>query len=173
MSNSSVPPASRALAPPPAELDAVDLRLLAGLQEDASRSNQALAEAAGVSPATALRRVRRLEEAGVIERTVAIVSPQAVGAGLSALVEVTLDRQGAEHLDAFEARAVAEPAVQQCWRVSPGPDFVLVVHARDMAGYQALAQRLFTQDANVRNVKTYFAIKRAKFGTAVVLPGAA
>ena len=151
-------------------LDDTDRRLLELLQSDASLTNHALAEAAGVSPATALRRVRRLEEAGVIERTVAIVSPQAVGAGLSALVEVTLDRQGAEHLDAFEARAVAEPAVQQCWRVSPGPDFVLVVHARDMAGYHALAQRLFTQDANVRNVKTYFAIKRAKFGTAVVLP---
>jgi DNA-binding Lrp family transcriptional regulator len=170
MSNTPPAPVPGPCITPTPELDALDLRLLAGLQEDASRSNQALAEAAGVSPATALRRVRRLEEAGVIERTVAIVSPQAVGAGLSALVEVTLDRQGAEHLDAFEARAVAEPAVQQCWRVSPGPDFVLVVHARDMAGYHSLAQRLFTQDANVRNVKTYFAIKRAKFGTAVVLP---
>jgi DNA-binding Lrp family transcriptional regulator len=170
MSNTPPVPVPGPCITPTPELDELDLRLLAGLQEDASRSNQTLAEAAGVSPATALRRVRRLEEAGVIERTVAIVSPQAVGAGLSALVEVTLDRQGAEHLDAFEARAVAEPAVQQCWRVSPGPDFVLVVHARDMAGYHALAQRLFTQDANVRNVKTYFAIKRAKFGTAVVLP---
>ena len=155
----------------PAPLDDLDLRLLALLQRDASRSNQALAEAAGVSPATALRRVRRLVETGVIERTVAVVAPQALGVGLSAVVEVTLDRQGAEHLDAFEARAVAEAAVQQCWRVSPGPDFVLVVHARDMPGYQALAQRLFTQDANVRNVKTYFAIKRGKFTTEVQGPG--
>ena len=152
-------------------LDELDLRLLTLLQRDASRSNQALAEAAGVSPATALRRVRRLEEAGVIERTVAVVAPQALGVGLSAVVEVTLDRQGAEHLDAFEARAVAEGAVQQCWRVSPGPDFALVVHARDMPSYLALAQRLFTQDANVRNVKTYFAIKRGKFTTEVRGPG--
>jgi DNA-binding Lrp family transcriptional regulator len=157
----------------PTPLDDLDLRLLALLQRDASRSNQALAEAAGVSPATALRRVRRLVEAGVIERTVAVVAPQARGVGLSAVVEVTLDRQGAEHLDAFEARAVAEAAVQQCWRVSPGPDFVLVVHARDMPGYQALAQRLFTQDANVRNVKTYFAIKRGKFTTEVQAPDSA
>jgi DNA-binding Lrp family transcriptional regulator len=157
----------------PTPLDDLDLRLLALLQRDASRSNQALAEAAGVSPATALRRVRRLVEAGVIERTVAVVAPQALGVGLSAVVEVTLDRQGAEHLDAFEARAVAEAAVQQCWRVSPGPDFVLVVHARDMPGYQALAQRLFTQDANVRNVKTYFAIKRGKFTTEVQAPDSA
>ena len=153
-----------------AALDDLDLQLLALLQHDASRSNQALAQAAGVSPATAMRRVRRLMEAGVIERTVAVVAPQALGVGLSAVVEVTLDRQGAEHLDAFEARAVAQASVQQCWRVSPGPDFVLVVHARDMPGYQALAQRLFTQDANVRNVKTYFAIKRAKFTTEVQGP---
>jgi DNA-binding Lrp family transcriptional regulator len=59
--------------------------------------------------------------------------------------------------------------VQQLWRVSPGPDFVLVVHCADMPGYHALAQRLFTQDANVRNVKAYFSVKRAKFAPAVKL----
>ena len=151
----------------------LDLTLLALLQADASRSNLALAEAAGVSPATALRRVRRLVEGGVIERQVALLDPAAVGASLAALVEVTLDRQGAEHLDAFEARAVAEGAVQQVWRVSPGPDFVLVAQVADMPAYQALAQRLFTQDANVRNVKAYFSLKRAKFETSLPLPAAA
>jgi len=144
-------------------MDEVDQRLLTLLQDDASRSNQALAEAAHVSPATALRRVRRLVEQGVIERQVAIVSPEAFGAGLTAIVEVTLDRQGAERLEAFEARAIAEPAVQQCYRVSPGPDCVLVVWVRDMSHYNALVQRLFTEDANVRNVKSYFATRRAKF----------
>ena len=144
-------------------LDEVDVRLLALLQDDASRSNQALAEAAHVSPATALRRVRRLVDHGVIERQVAIVSPHAFEAGLTAIVEVTLDRQGAEHLAAFEARAVAEAAVQQCYRVSPGPDCVLVVWVRDMSHYNALVQRLFTDDANVRNVRSYFATRRSKF----------
>jgi Lrp/AsnC family leucine-responsive transcriptional regulator len=155
-----------------AALDATDLRLLDALQLDASRSNQALAEAVGVSPATALRRVRRLVESGVIERQVALLSPEALGAGLTAIAEVTLDRQGAEHLAAFEARAVAEPAVQQCYRVSPGPDLVLVCQVRDMPDWHALVQRLFTQDANVRNVKTYFAVHRAKFEPRLPLPGA-
>ncbi len=147
------------------DLDPLDLRLLELLQANAARSNLELAAAAQVSPATALRRVRRLVDSGVIERQVAIVSPQAAGlaAGLQALVEVTLDRQGAEHLDAFEALAVAEQAVQQCWRVSPGPDLVLVLHAPDMEAYHQLAQNLFTQHANVRNVKAFFAVKRAKF----------
>ncbi|MDT7837906.1 Lrp/AsnC family transcriptional regulator [Aquabacterium sp. OR-4] len=149
-------------------LDAIDRRLLSLLQQDASRSNQALAEAAHVSPATALRRVRRLVEAGVIERQVAIVSPQRAG-GLQAIVEITLDRQGAEHVAAFEARAVADAAVQQCWRVSPGPDLLLVLWLADMPAYHALVQRLFTQDANVRNVKTFFATHRAKFEPAVGL----
>lgn len=144
-------------------LDATDIRLLELLQADASLSNVELAERAHTSPATALRRVRRLVESGVVERRVALLDPQRLGAGLSAVVEITLDRQGAEHLEAFERRAVAEPAVQQCWRVSPGPDFVLVVHVGTMDAYQALVQRLFTQDANVRNVKAYFSVKRAKF----------
>ncbi|CAD5374222.1 AsnC family transcriptional regulator [Rubrivivax sp. A210] len=155
------------------EFDATDLRLLDLLQADASLSNQELAERALTSPATALRRVRRLVEEGVITRRVALLDPQRLGAGLTALVEITLDRQGAEHLDAFEQRAVADAAVQQCWRVSPGPDFVLVLQVRDMAAYHALVQRLFTQDANVRNVKAFFSVKRAKFEPRVDLQGLA
>lgn len=153
-------------------LDALDLRLLAHLQRDASGSNQALAEAMGVSPATTLRRVRRLEETGVIERRVALLAPGRLGAALTALVEVTLDRQGAEHLAAFEARAVAEAAVQQCYRTSPGPDLMLVCTVPDMPAWHALVQRLFTQDANVRNVKTFFSVHRAKFEPAEWLPEA-
>jgi DNA-binding Lrp family transcriptional regulator len=80
----------------------------------------------------------------------------ALGHGLEAVVEVSLDRQGNEEQEAFEQRVVADDAVQQCYRVSPGPDFILIVHARDMPDYLALAQRLFTSDANVRNVKAFF-----------------
>ena len=151
------------------QFDATDIRLLDLLQTDASLSNQALAERAHTSPATALRRVRRLVDEGVIERRVALLNPERAGAGLTALVEVSLDRQSAEHLDAFEARAVADAAVQQSYRVSPGPDFILVLFLADMPAYQALVQRLFTQDANVRNVKTFFSVKRAKFDPRVVL----
>jgi DNA-binding Lrp family transcriptional regulator len=151
-------------------LDPIDLRLLELLQHDASRTNQALAEAAHVSPATALRRVRRLVEEGVIDRQVALLGAPLAEAGLTVVAEVSLDAQGAEHLDAFEARAIADAAVRQCYRVSPGPDFVLVLHAADMPAWAAVVQRLFTQDANVRNVKSYFSVKRAKFETAVELP---
>ena len=151
------------------DLDITDIRLLELLQTDASLSNHELAARASTSPATALRRVRRLVESGVIERRVALLSPQVLGEGLTALVEITLDRQGAEYLEAFEQRAVADAAVQQCYRVSPGPDFALVVQAPSMAAYHALVQRLFTQDANVRNVKAFFSVKRAKFDPRLTL----
>ena len=154
-------------------LDSIDLKLLDALQHDASRSNLALAEQLHLTPPTCLRRVKRLQDEGWIERQVAVLNADRIAAlqghGLSALVEVTLDRQGAEHLDAFEARAVADVAVQQCWRVSPGPDFMLVIQARDMPDYLAITQRLLTQNANVRNVKAFFSLKRAKFTTTVPL----
>jgi Lrp/AsnC family leucine-responsive transcriptional regulator len=154
---------------PNGALDDIDRRLLDLLQADAARTNQALAEAAGVSPATALRRVRRLTGSGVIERQVALLAPRLSDEGLTAITEVSLDRQGAELLQAFEARALAEDAVQQCYRVSPGPDFVLVAWVPDMNAWGTLVQRLFTQDANVRNVKTYFSVKRAKFEPRIAL----
>ncbi|MFZ3127480.1 MAG: Lrp/AsnC family transcriptional regulator, partial [Rhodoferax sp.] len=116
-------------------LDAIDLQLLAQLQRDASLSNQELAERVHTSPPTCLRRIKRLREAGLIERQVAILNPQrmaaTLGHGLTAIVEITLDRQDAAALDALEARVAPDAAVQQCYRVSPGPDFVLVVHTPD------------------------------------------
>ena len=148
-------------------LDAIDLALLDQLQMDASLSNQDLAQRAHVSPPTCLRRVKRLRDAGLIERQIAILDPDKLapllGAGLQAIVEITLDRQGQEEQEAFETRVAGDDAVQQCYRVSPGPDFILVVYAPDMPGYLALAQRLFTSDANVRNVKAFFSVRRAKF----------
>lgn len=158
----------------PTTLDAIDLALLDQLQRDASLSNQALAARVHISPPTCLRRVKRLRETGLIEREIAVLNvdklASVAGHGLCALVEITLDRQDLDALEAFEKRVGADDAVQQCYRVSPGPDFCLVVHAMHMPDYLALAQRLFTADANVRNVKTFFSIKRSKFGARVPLP---
>ena len=154
-------------------LDDTDIHLLDTLQTNASLSNQALAELAHISAPTCLRRIKRLRDAGLIEREVALLSQDKLahitGQGLSAIVEITLERQGDEHLSAFEQRVTLEVAVQQCYRTSPGPDFVLVVHVHDMPAYLALSQRLFTGDANVRNVKAFFSIKRSKFEPKVLL----
>ena len=156
-------------------MDNIDIKLLELLQTDASQSNQSLAEKVHISPPTCLRRLKALRDSGLIEREIAILNTDKLAAiqgfGLTALVEITLDRQGAEHLAAFEEQVIQDTAVQQCYRVSPGPDFCLVVYCADMPAYLALANRLFTQDANVRNVKAFFSTKRSKFQLKIDLKG--
>ena len=115
--------------------------------------------------------MRRLIDLGVIERQVALLSPAVMaritGAGLTAILEVTLDRQDSVALEAFEARVAPEPAVQQCYRVTAGPDFVLIVHVPDMPAYHAFVQRVLTAQVNVRNVRAFFSVKRSKFDPAL------
>ena len=151
------------------ELDELDRRILNALQEDASRTNNELAVLVHASAPTCLRRVKRLTDAGIIERQVAIVAPEKVGAALTAIVEITLDHQAAEKMQEFEALVAGEAAVLQCYRVSPGPDFVLIVQVADMPAYHALAHRLFASHANVRNVRSFFSIHRSKFETRIAV----
>ena len=151
-------------------MDDIDLRLLAELQQDASQSNQALAAKVFASPATTLRRVRALTEAGVIERTVAVLSPERLGSAVTAIAEITLDVQNADTFAAFVRLIEPEPAVMLAWQTAPTVDFTLVLTVRDMPEYQALVQRLFTAANNVRNVRARFATARHKFTTALPLP---
>ena len=152
-------------------LDELDLRILEILQQDASISNQVLAERVFTSQATTLRRVRALEVTGVIERTVAILSPKKLGASVAAIAEITLDVQNADAFDAFDGLISAEHAVTQAYRTAPSVDFTLLLTVRDMAAYHALVQRLFTAANNVRNVRSRFVTKRSKFSVAQPLPG--
>lgn len=150
-------------------LDELDRRILNALQDDSSQTNNELAARVHASPPTCLRRVKRLVDSGIIMRQVAIVAPEKVGSGLTAIVEITLDHQGAERLDEFEALVADEDAVLQCYRVSPGPDFVLIVHVADMPAYHAFAHRVFAGHANVRNVRSFFAVHRSKYETRIAV----
>lgn len=160
---------SNAMTGSPPDLDELDRHILNALQSDASQTNNDLAASVHASPATCLRRVKRLVDEGVIARQVAIVAPDKVGAALTAIVEITLDHQASERAQEFEALVANEGAVLQCYRVSPGPDFVLIVQVADMPAYHALAHRLFASHANVRNVRSYFSIHRSKFETRIAV----
>lgn len=151
------------------ELDELDKRILNALQNNAAQTNHELASAVHASAPTCLRRVKRLVELGVIERQVAILAPNKIGAGLTAIVEITLDIQTVERYAEFEKLAASEDGVLQCYRVSPGPDFVLVVQVADMPAYHALAHRLFSAHANIRNVRSFFATYRSKFETRIAV----
>lgn len=150
-------------------LDELDKRILQQMQQDASLTNHELAQRVHASAPTCMRRVKRLMEEGVIARQVVILSPEKVGAGLTAIVEITLDQQATERLTEFEQRIAVEPAIQQCYRVSPGPDFVLIIQVADMTAYHALAHRLFATQSNIRNVRSFFSILRSKFETGIAV----
>ena len=152
-------------------LDELDLRILEQLQADTSLTNHELARRVHASAPTCLRRVRRLLDGGVIERQVAILDPSKLGSSLTAIIEITLDVQTAEALQAFEAHVAREPAILQCYRVSPGPDFIIMAQVTDMPAYHAMAHRVFTSQANVRNVRCFFSIHRSKFETRIPLGG--
>ncbi|HWL28865.1 MAG TPA: Lrp/AsnC family transcriptional regulator [Burkholderiaceae bacterium] len=157
----------------PPQIDDLDLRILQHVQRDNSLTNQDLARAVHASAPTCLRRVKRLVDEGYIEKEVALLNPAKLNLGLTAIIEVTLDVQTAEYLDEFEAAIIQEEAILQCYRVSPGPDFILIAQLQDMPAYHAMAHKVFTSKANVRNVRTFFSVHRSKFETRLLLPAKA
>jgi Lrp/AsnC family leucine-responsive transcriptional regulator len=156
---------------PPVALDAIDRRILDALQRDNQITNLELAERVGLSPPPCLRRVRRLREAGVIIRDVALVDPARVGQTILAFVGVELDRQREDVLASFERKIAAEPNVQQCYFVSGEIDYLLVVTCRDMESYNAFARRVLANDHNIKRFRTSFSLSRIKYETGIPLGG--
>jgi len=154
---------------PPVELDAIDRKILALLQQDNQITNLALADRVGLSPPPCLRRVRRLRELGVIERDVALVDPMKVGQDIIAFVGVELDRQREDVLTSFERKISAEPQVQQCYFVSGEIDYLLLVTCPNMESYNAFARRVLANEHNIKRFRTSFCLSRVKYATAIPL----
>lgn len=143
-------------------LDRIDRRLLRELQRDAGRTNAALAEAAGLSPSTCLRRVQRLREAGVVTGIHARVSGEKVGRGLTAVVTVELSHHGTPQKQDFLRRLRAEPAVMQAWGTTGEADAILILRLATMGEYQGVVERLFAHDPLVTRFYTYVAVETYK-----------
>jgi Lrp/AsnC family leucine-responsive transcriptional regulator len=150
-------------------MDKIDRKLLNLLQADASRSNAALADAVGLSPSSCLRRIRRLNAEGIIDRVVAILKPTKAGRGMKAIVTVELERHGEEHMRRLLDVVMKEPAVTQAYTVSGETDAVLMLSLRDMEEYGALCERLFRSGNNVARYYTMFVTRTAKETTAIPL----
>lgn len=150
-------------------MDKIDRKLLNLLQADASRTNAALADAVGLSPSSCLRRIRRLNAAGIIDRVVAILKPTKAGRGMKAIVTVELERHGEEHMRRLLDVVMKEPAVTQAYTVSGETDAVLMLSLRDMEEYGALCERLFRSGNNVARYYTMFVIRTAKETTSIPL----
>ena len=151
------------------ELDAIDRRILAALQENARIANTELAAAVGLSPAPCLRRVRALEEDGVIRKHVSLVNPGAVGLPVSVFVSISLERQVEEALKRFERVIRARPEVMECYLMTGDADYLLRVVCADLAAYERFVLDHLTKVPGVSSIRSSFALKQVKYSTALPL----
>lgn len=149
------------------DLDDFDRRILAILQRDNRTPQREIGAAVNLSAPAVQRRIKRLEAAGVITANVAVVSPAAVGRPLTILVEVEMESERPDLLDAMKATFLSAPEVQQCYYVTGQVDIVLVVTVPDMAGYEDLTRRLFLGDPNLKKFRTLVVMNALKTGQGV------
>lgn len=151
-------------------VDQFDIAILRHLQRDNKMPQRLIAEAVRLSPPAVQRRIRKLEQDGVIEANVAVIKPSAIGQGMTVLVEVSLLNEGPEMLASARRAFVAAEEVQQCYYVTGETDFMLIVTVAGMAHYEALTQRLFLTNPNVKRFRTLIVMDRVKVGLSVPLP---
>jgi Lrp/AsnC family leucine-responsive transcriptional regulator len=149
------------------KLDRLDRRLLARLQEDGTLTNEALAELVGLSPSAVQRRVRRLESSGVIERRIAVVDPAAAGRPAMFLASIEVERERPDLVDRLRSWFRTEPAVQQAYYVTGTADYVVLVMAADIQGFDALMSDMMAANPNVRRFTTNVVMSTIKRGLAV------
>ena len=152
---------------PVQSLDEIDLRILSLLQEHARTPNVELARGVGLSPSPCLRRVRELEESGVIRRHVTLVDPVAVGLGVSVFVSVRLERQAENALDRFESAVLARPEVMECYLMTGDSDYLLRVVVRDVPAYEHFLVQHLTRVPGIASIQSSFALKQVKYTTAL------
>jgi Lrp/AsnC family leucine-responsive transcriptional regulator len=153
------------------ELDRLDQKLLTELQQDASLTSDKLAERVGLSASAAHRRVRRLEERGIIERHIAVVDPAKVGRGALFIVGVEVERERSDLVQKLRNWIRAEPAVQQAHYVTGSADYVLLVTARDIAEFDGLMSDMMAANPNVRRFTTNVVMSTIKRGLFVPVEG--
>jgi Lrp/AsnC family leucine-responsive transcriptional regulator len=150
-------------------LDRIDLRILDLLQQDGRLSNQEIAERVALSPSPCLRRVRRLEQMGIIRRYAALLDPQRVGLGLLAYVNVKLEKRGKMPMEEFGARVQAWPEVSACYAMTGDMDYLLQVHVEDLPHFSRFVMERLLKQPGVVDVRSSFALQRIKETTALPL----
>jgi Lrp/AsnC family transcriptional regulator, leucine-responsive regulatory protein len=152
-------------------MDSFDVKILNIIQQDNRLSTEKIADQVGLSSSAVQRRLKRLREDRVIEAEVAIVSPEAVGRNLTAIVGVIIDKDRplSLALAEFKKLMLGTPEVMQCYDVMGEFDFIVLISAKDMPEYEALSRRLFMENPNIRRYKSSLVIRRVKSETMILL----
>jgi DNA-binding Lrp family transcriptional regulator len=149
-------------------MDEIDRKILKYLQENARVTNAELAERVGLSPAPCLRRVRALEESGVIRKYVSLLDPVAIDMGVTVFVQITLDLQVNNRLELFEKAIMRRPEVLECYLMTGDSDYLLRIVVPDVTAYEQFLKQSLTRIEGVAGIKSSFALKQVKYST--VLP---
>ncbi|MEO8298380.1 MAG: Lrp/AsnC family transcriptional regulator [Burkholderiales bacterium] len=155
------------------KLDAVDLRILRALQEDASLSNVALARQVHLSPSPCLARVKALEAAGLIRQYVALLDAKQLGLHLNVFISISLKQQSRAALEAFEAKVCAREEVMECYLMTGDADYLIRVAVADMAALERFILEQLSPMPEVEKIRSSFALKQVRYKTALPLDSAA
>ncbi len=150
-------------------LDDIDKAILNLLQDDATLPLKTVAERVHISIATAQRRIQSLISNGIITKQVAIVDPNKVGYGLTAVVMIEMSRSNNSMQHRFERLMHAQPQVMSCYEVSGDADFMLMINAKNMNDYHQFTRNLLTYENNVRRFTSQFVMNFTKSGTKILL----
>lgn len=151
-------------------LDRQDRAILQILQRDNKTPQRVIAEEVSLSAPAVQRRIAALEAAGVIQRNVAVLDADALGATITSIVEVQLVDERAATVDRAKAIFRETPEVQQCYYVTGGVSCVLIIVAANMRSYEGLTRRLFAENEQVKSFRSLVALDRVKTDTAIVIP---
>ena len=154
----------------PITLDETDWRILAALQDDARLTNADLAEKVFLSPSPCLRRVRDLEQAGLIKRYVTLLDPLKLGLTVSVFIQVSLEKQMRGALDTFENAVLSRDEVMECYLMTGDADYLLRVVVSDMQSLERFIVDYLAKIPGVSNIRSSFALKQVKYKTALPLP---
>lgn len=148
-------------------LSSSDLKLLGALQDDVTLSQIELAERAGLSRTSVWRRVRELEEAGVIDARVALLNPRSLGLQIHVLLSVSMVEHSDKVRQAFEEHVQGLPEVMECFSVSGDRDYLLAIISRDMESYNEFLNAKILHHSSVHAASSSFALRRVKYTTAL------
>ena len=154
---------------PHRRLDAIDRRILEHLQDNARISNVDLAARVGISASPCWRRVRELEESGVISNYVTLIDAASVGLMVSVFVNVSLERQVERELDVFQNAIRERPEVMECYLMTGEADFLLRVVVPDLMAYERFLMDHLTRVPGIASIRSSFALKQVKYRTALPL----
>lgn len=149
-------------------MDNFDINILKMVQSDSRQTADQISQSVGLSPAAVHKRLRKLRDSGVVSKEIAVLDPRKLDKGITAIVEVTLERENLAVLDDFKRRMRAAPQVQQCYYTTGEADFILVVLVKDIKEYEAFTNTHFFGVSNIGKFKTSIVMDRVKVSLDVI-----